>query len=67
MDTVITKEFVKEFLEYLRLEKKIHKKYVWIILKRIIEILDKEKNIVNISFEENPRMEELTVCGDVHG
>lgn len=29
-------------LEYLKDQKKFHKKYVWILLKRVKEILDKK-------------------------
>ncbi len=64
MDSVITKEWIQNLLEYLKQQKKVHKKFIWIILKRVITLLDSYKNVPAISFDDHPR---VTVCGDVHG
>lgn len=50
-DTEITLDFIKEIISYLFDQKKIAKKYLWILIKRATEILDKENNVefVNLS------------------
>ena len=40
MDTVLTKEWVEAAIQWMKEEKKIHKKYVWMILKRISIMLE---------------------------
>ena len=45
----VTEEWARNALEYMRDQKKIHKKIVWIILKRIIELLDKEPTLKHVT------------------
>lgn len=51
-DEPITAEWAKNALDYMRDQKKIHKKVVWIILKRIIALLDKEPTLKEVSIPE---------------
>ena len=64
MEQEITKEWVEELLKFLKDQKKMHKKYVWILIKRVKEILDKYENI---PFINKDQFDQITVCGDVHG
>jgi serine/threonine-protein phosphatase 5 len=45
-------------------EKKLHKKYAYIILNQVLEILKQEKSLVEVDVPDGER---ITVCGDVHG
>jgi hypothetical protein len=45
-------------------EKKLHKKYAYMILNQVVEILKQEKSLVEVDV---PQGERITVCGDVHG
>lgn len=65
MDKEFTMDQVIELLDFMKDQKKLHKKYFWILLKRVTDILDKEKNIVDVSVGGN--VKEITVCGDIHG
>ena len=65
-DTPIDLEFVKQTLEYLRGQRKLHKKYLWVLIKRAKLLLDKEPNIVPVTVD-GTRVKEITVCGDIHG
>ena len=65
-DTEITFDFVLTIIEYLRNQKQLHKRYLWVILKRTQKLLDKYENVVDIDFEMNNQTQ-ITVCGDVHG
>jgi len=51
-------------MEFLREQKKLSKKYLYVILKRIRQILKEHDTLV---FYNYPDDVELTVCGDVHG
>ena len=51
-------------IEYLKDQKKLHKKYLVEILLRIKDILEKLPNMVEV---EVPNNKEITVCGDIHG
>lgn len=45
-------------------QKKLHKKYVWILIKRCTEILKQYKALIDLDYSAEER---LTVCGDIHG
>lgn len=64
VDTQLDQKWVEDLLEYMKNQKRVHKKYIWIIIKRLIDILDAEPNIPSIDFSE---MKQISVCGDVHG
>lgn len=58
-------EDVLELIAYLKDQKKLHKKYLWTLLKMAREVLDKEPNIVDVTI--GGPVEQITVCGDIHG
>ena len=64
--TPIDEDFVKTTLEYMKSQKKIHKKYLWVLIKRARALLEKESNIVPVTVDGN-KVREITVCGDIHG
>ena len=41
----ISKDWVMNMIDYLKKQKKIHKKFVWFMIKRMTDILDKEPNL----------------------
>lgn len=45
-------------------EKKLHKKYVIILLKKIKAQFKTLKNLVEVPMQDE---EQITVCGDTHG
>ena len=61
-ETEITLDLVKQTAEHLKQQKKLHKKYLWILLKRLLTELEKDSNLVDLKVEG-----QITVCGDVHG
>ncbi|RDD38500.1 Serine/threonine-protein phosphatase 5 [Trichoplax sp. H2] len=60
----VTLEFMKELVETFRNQKKLHKKFAYIILLKIKEILLSLPTLVDVTIPSNGK---LTVCGDVHG
>jgi serine/threonine-protein phosphatase 5 len=60
----ITEEFVKAMIEEFRLQRKIHKKYVYQILQLSKQILSELPTLVDITIPDEGKM---TVCGDIHG
>ncbi|KAI8923002.1 Metallo-dependent phosphatase-like protein [Entophlyctis helioformis] len=60
----ITLEFVKDLLEYMRNQKKLHRKYTLQIMIAIKEYFEKQPTIVDITI---PTDGKITVCGDIHG
>lgn len=49
MEEPVTAEWAKNALEYMKDQKIIHKKYVWVILKRIIALFDKEPTLKEVT------------------
>ena len=45
-------------------QKKLHKKYACMIIKKAGEIFEKCKSMVDVTRGDE---EEITVCGDIHG
>jgi serine/threonine-protein phosphatase 5 len=64
LDSGITLEFVESMLEYMRLEKKVHRKYIYKIMAATKEYFEKQGPIVDIVIPEDGQ---ITVCGDIHG
>jgi len=63
-DEEITKEWVLKLMDHMKNQKVLHKKYLWIILLKIKEILKALPTLVDV---EVPKGKEITVCGDTHG
>jgi len=51
-------------MEWMKNQKVLHKKYLWILLQRIRDILKALPSLVDIDIPEG---KEITVCGDTHG
>ncbi len=50
----MTLEWIKNLLEFLKDEKnKFDKKYLWVLIKRAKEIMDKENNVEFINTSES--------------
>lgn len=60
----VSAEFVKELIDYLKSEKKLHKRYALQIVRRATEIFTRETTVVDVTIPEG---REITVYGDVHG
>lgn len=60
----ITSEWVVSMMEWQKKQKNIHRKYATMIVLRATELFEKDDNCVHITIED---LEEITVCGDVHG
>lgn len=65
-DTVVDLPWVENLLEFLKKQKKLHKRYLWVMIKRVRAILDKEPNMVSVTVD-GTKVREMTVCGDIHG
>ncbi|CAG9321204.1 unnamed protein product [Blepharisma stoltei] len=61
---VVTESWVVNLMQEFKDQKKLHKKYVVMILLRIREILSRYTSLVYVNIPDN---DEITVCGDVHG
>lgn len=51
MSQAVNQDWLKTLLTHLSDQKRLHKRFVWILIKRVKEILDKKENIPNISLE----------------
>lgn len=60
----MTQEFVDDMIERFKNGKKIHRKYVFQIIKAVKELVYAEPTMVEIGVEQGKK---LTVCGDTHG
>jgi serine/threonine-protein phosphatase 5 len=60
----ITHEWVVKLLEYLRLENRFHKRYLWNLLIAVKDILKELPSLVDVPIPDD---QEFTICGDVHG
>ena len=60
----VTAEWVVSLMEWQKAQKKLHRKFATMIIQRATELFEKDETLVHISLEE---LEEITVCGDVHG
>lgn len=64
LGTEMTSEFIDDMIERFRNGKKIHRKYVFQIVKAVLEIVKAGPTMVEIKVEDGSK---LTVCGDTHG
>ncbi|KAJ3255028.1 Serine/threonine-protein phosphatase 5 [Boothiomyces macroporosus] len=62
--TEVNVEFVLALLEYMKQQKKLHKKYLWKMLIKIKEYFESRSSIDDVYIPEGAK---LTVCGDIHG
>lgn len=60
----MTQEFIDDMIERFKDGKKIHRKYVFQIVKKVYEIVHDEPTMVELDVKEGTQ---LTVCGDTHG
>jgi serine/threonine-protein phosphatase 5 len=60
----ITQEFIDDMMERFKDGKKIHKKFVYQIIRAVKKIVYDEPTLVE---REIPDDVKLTVCGDTHG
>lgn len=60
----ITRDFVLQMIEHFKAQKKIHTKYVYLILVEIRKLLLATPSLMEI---EVPSDGHFTVCGDTHG
>ncbi|KRX08988.1 hypothetical protein PPERSA_08191 [Pseudocohnilembus persalinus] len=64
LDEPITSEWCVKLMDHMKDQKKLHKKYVTMLLIRAKEILKAQETLVDF---EVPEGQEITVCGDTHG
>lgn len=60
----MTQEFIDDMIQRFKDGKKIHRKYVFQIIKAVKELVYNEPTMVEIGVESGKK---LTVCGDTHG
>ncbi|XP_065051782.1 serine/threonine-protein phosphatase 5-like [Rhopilema esculentum] len=63
-EKLVTEDFMKELLPFLKSQKRLHKKYAYEILLQIKEYFSKGPSLCEI---EIPETNKFTVCGDIHG
>jgi len=64
MDGEITVEFMNELQSAFKEQKKLHSKYAYKILLKVMEQLKKLPSLVDVTIGDSQRM---TICGDIHG
>lgn len=64
MPTPITLDFVKNLMQQFKEQKKLHKKYVVMMLIEMRNMLQKTPTLVDITVPEG---NQIIVCGDTHG
>ncbi len=57
-------EKILELLSFLKQQKKLPKKYLWILIKKTKQILYREQNVEFVDLDES---KEIIICGDIHG
>ncbi|KAJ3275200.1 PsbP domain-containing protein 3, chloroplastic [Terramyces sp. JEL0728] len=57
-------EFVTELLDYMKQQKKLHKKYLWQMMIQIKKYFESRPSIEDVVIPEGAK---ITVCGDIHG
>lgn len=60
----VTPEWIKKLMDWQRDGKNLHKKYAVMIINKATELFDKAESLVDITIDD---LEEVTVCGDIHG
>ncbi|KAK5064660.1 hypothetical protein LTR84_000494 [Exophiala bonariae] len=64
LEEEMTQEFIDDMIERFKNGKKIHKKYVFQIIKAVRDIVYDENTMVEMEVEPGTQ---LTICGDTHG
>ncbi|KAB8237636.1 protein serine/threonine phosphatase PPT1 [Aspergillus alliaceus] len=64
LENEMTQEFIDDMIERFKNGKKIHRKYVFQIIKAVKDIVYAEPTMVEIGVDQGTK---LTVCGDTHG
>lgn len=60
----VTSDWVKSLMEWQKDQKKLHRKFATMIIQKASEIFEKEESLVRVEIDD---LEEITVCGDIHG
>jgi hypothetical protein len=60
----ITPKWVETLMEWQKDGKILHKKYAVMIINKATELFEKDESLVSITIDD---LEEITVCGDIHG
>lgn len=60
----MSQEFIEDMIERFKNGKKIHRKYVFQIIKAVKDMVYNEPTMVEIGVDAGKK---LTVCGDTHG
>lgn len=60
----MTQDFIDDMIERFKNGKKIHRKYVFQIIKAVKDLVYNEPTMVEIGVDAGKK---LTVCGDTHG
>ncbi|XP_071962945.1 serine/threonine-protein phosphatase 5-like [Antedon mediterranea] len=63
-DDKVTLEFMKALIDHLKSEKKLHRKYAYMILLQVFSVLKTLPSLCEITVPEKSK---FTVCGDIHG
>ncbi|OBZ84553.1 Serine/threonine-protein phosphatase 5 [Choanephora cucurbitarum] len=61
---MIDRTFVENMIDHFKAQKKIHKKYAFMILLAIRNYMYEAPSLIDVTIPEHGQ---LTVCGDVHG
>jgi serine/threonine-protein phosphatase 5 len=64
LESEMTQEFIDDMIERFKDGKKIHRKYVFQIIKAVKDLVYNEPTMVEIGVDSGKK---LTVCGDTHG
>ena len=64
LDKEMTQEFIDDMISRFQNGKKLHKKYVFQIIKAVYDIVYEEPTLVEMEISPDTT---LTVCGDTHG
>ena len=64
IENAMTQEFIDDMIQRFKDGKKIHRKYVFQIIKAVKDLVYNEPTMVEIGVESGKK---LTVCGDTHG
>jgi serine/threonine-protein phosphatase 5 len=64
LEKEMTQEFIDDMIQRFKNGKKLHRKYVFQIVKAVIDLVKEEPTMVEIGVEEGTK---LTICGDTHG
>lgn len=60
----ITSEWIQNCMDWHKDQKKLHRKFATMIINKATEVFEKEESLNRIEIDD---LEEITVCGDIHG